>query len=268
MNDNLNDIIWEEKNSTEPQKNYENKSVLETKDTTNDIQKSVESLHWKDITDPKLRKKMRCKAYYDANQEKRKIYLNLNKDKIKQQKKSYNEVNKEKVRLQTKSYRESNKEKIKVRTKDYRKSYYQKNKEEIIKKRKVYVEKNKEKVKKYHTSYCNRRFKTDSNYKLACNLRSRLKSAINGNFKSGSAVKDLGCSIEELKQYLESKFLPGMSWDNHTVDGWHIDHIKPLASFDLTDRQQFLEACHYTNLQPLWAKDNISKGDNISVQPK
>jgi hypothetical protein len=48
-----------------------------------------------------------------------------------------------------------------------------------------------------------------------------------------------------------------MTWDNWTTDGWHIDHIKPLASsFDLTDRKQFLEACHYTNLQPLWAKDN------------
>jgi hypothetical protein len=52
-----------------------------------------------------------------------------------------------------------------------------------------------------------------------------------------------------------------MSWDNWTTDGWHIDHIKPLASFDLTDRQQLLLACHYTNLQPLWAIDNLSKGD-------
>jgi hypothetical protein len=90
-----------------------------------------------------------------------------------------------------------------------------------------------------------------------------LKSAIKGNFKIGSAVNDLGCSIEQLKQYLESKFLLGMTWDNWTTDGWHIDHIKPLASFDLTDKKQFLEACHYTNLQPLWATDNIIKSDKI-----
>jgi desulfoferrodoxin (superoxide reductase-like protein) len=54
-----------------------------------------------------------------------------------------------------------------------------------------------------------------------------------------------------------------MTWDNWTTDGWHIDHIKPLASFDLTDRKQLLEACHYTNLQPLWAKDNLIKSDKI-----
>jgi len=54
-----------------------------------------------------------------------------------------------------------------------------------------------------------------------------------------------------------------MTWDNWTLDGWHIDHIKPLASFDLTDRKQLLEACHYTNLQPLWAKDNLTKNDKI-----
>jgi len=62
---------------------------------------------------------------------------------------------------------------------------------------------------------------------------------------------------------LESKFQPDMNWDNWASDGWHIDHIKPLASFDLTDREQLLIACHYTNLQPLWAKDNIAKSDKI-----
>ena len=95
-------------------------------------------------------------------------------------------------------------------------------------------------------------------------MRNRLRCAIKGNFKSGSAVKDLGCSIDELKTYLESKFKPGMYWDNWSYDGWHIDHIKPLASFDLTDRKQLLEACHYTNLQPLWAKDNLIKSDSVS----
>jgi hypothetical protein len=70
------------------------------------------------------------------------------------------------------------------------------------------------------------------------------------------------CNVKKsLKLYLESKFQPGMSWDNWGRTGWHIDHIKPLALFNLSDRKQFLEACHYTNLQPLWAKDNLSKGD-------
>jgi len=90
-------------------------------------------------------------------------------------------------------------------------------------------------------------------------LRLRLYHALNHNFKSGSAVRDLGCSISGLKLHLESKFQPDMTWDNYGE--WHIDHIKPLSKFDLTDRDQLLEACHYTNLQPLWAEENLKKGN-------
>ena len=106
----------------------------------------------------------------------------------------------------------------------------------------------------------NERYKTDIQYKLRVLLRSRIHSAVDGSFKSGSAVHDLGCSIFELKKHLESLFLPGMTWSNWSFDGWHIDHIKPLSSFDLTSRNQLLEACNYTNLQPLWCKDNLAKG--------
>jgi hypothetical protein len=75
-----------------------------------------------------------------------------------------------------------------------------------------------------------------------------------------SSIDYLGCEIEELRRYLESKFLPGMSWENYGRNGWHIDHIIPLSSFDLSDPGQFRKACHFTNLQPLWAKDNLTKG--------
>jgi len=94
-------------------------------------------------------------------------------------------------------------------------------------------------------------------------MRTRLCTALKRGTKSGSAVRDLGCSIQYLIAYLEERFSPGMSWENHAHDGWHIDHILPLSSFDLTDREQFLRACHYTNLQPLWAADNLSKGYKI-----
>ncbi len=104
------------------------------------------------------------------------------------------------------------------------------------------------------------RCENDPCYRLACQLRTRLHVAILGNAKTGSAVRDLGCSIEELQTYLGARFQPGMSWANHGIHGWHIDHIKPLAAFDLTDREQLLEAVHYTNLQPLWAADNLRKG--------
>lgn len=98
-------------------------------------------------------------------------------------------------------------------------------------------------------------------FKLNKLLRSRLNHAIKNNQKAGSAVSDLGCSINELKIHLECLFQPGMAWDNYGLKGWHIDHIKPLSSFDLSDSEQFKEACHYTNLQPLWAKDNLRKSD-------
>jgi len=99
--------------------------------------------------------------------------------------------------------------------------------------------------------------------KLKDRLRSRIRNCVKSERKSGSAIRDLGCTIEELKLYLESKFQPGMTWDNWSRCGWHIDHVVPLASFDLTDPEQFKQACHYTNLQPLWAKDNLSKSDRI-----
>lgn len=123
-----------------------------------------------------------------------------------------------------------------------------------------YRRNNKERANSRHLE----RKKTDINYRLAGLLRGRLKRAISGNYKSGSAVSDLGCSIEFLKKYLESKFTEGMSWDNCGRNGWHIDHIVPLSSFDLSDREQFLKACHYTNLQPLWDIDNLKKGDKIA----
>lgn len=107
--------------------------------------------------------------------------------------------------------------------------------------------------------YRNKRKQTNINFKLATILRNRLYIAIRGNYKAGSAVKDLGCSISELRLYLESKFQPGMNWENYGKNGWHIDHIQPLGIFDLTNIEQFLKACHYTNLQPLWIKDHQKK---------
>lgn len=88
--------------------------------------------------------------------------------------------------------------------------------------------------------------------------------AIKKNSKTGSAVTDLGCSIDELSAHLESKFTDGMNWENYGKTGWHIDHIRPLSSFDLTNQEDVRKACHYTNLQPLWWQDNLSKGKRES----
>ena len=113
-----------------------------------------------------------------------------------------------------------------------------------------------------HTKYVMDRYKSDIAYRLKHSLRRRLYTAIKGDYKSGSAVADIGCTISELKVYIDSKFLPGMSWENY--GRWHIDHKEPLDNFDLTNRTELLAACHYTNLQPLWAKDNLTKSNKVA----
>lgn len=101
--------------------------------------------------------------------------------------------------------------------------------------------------------------------RLAANSRSRIKCAIKNNQKKGFAVSALGCSIFELKKPLERMFYPHLeagemrSWVNYGYYGWHIDHIRPLRSFNLENRYEFLAACKYSNLQPLWANDNFKK---------
>lgn len=136
--------------------------------------------------------------------------------------------------------------------------YRQDHKEEIsIQRRQHYQD-----HKKERNQYESNKRKTNISYKLAHYLRSRLYKALKNNYKSGSAIRDLGCTIDELKLHLESKFQPGMAWDNCGKFGWHIDHIIPLSKFsNLSQLEQLKEACHYTNLQPLWAEDNLKKGN-------
>lgn len=141
--------------------------------------------------------------------------------------------------------------------KDYYKKWSIKNKKHRSEYRKEYAKANRERLSKNKTI----KYNSDLSFKLKEVLRTRLSKAVRRDTKSGSAIKDLGCSISFFKKYLESKFEPGMTWGNYGPKGWHIDHVKPLDSFDLTNRNQLLEACHYTNLQPLWWRDNIKKRD-------
>jgi hypothetical protein len=84
-----------------------------------------------------------------------------------------------------------------------------------------------------------------------------------GMSKTVSASELVGCTVEQLRSHIEHQFIDGMSWLNHGIDGWHVDHIKPCASFDLSDINQQRECFHYTNLQPLWAIDNLRKGSKL-----
>lgn len=144
------------------------------------------------------------------------------------------------------------KECMRIKNKKYYKKYYEKHKDKIIK-CKIISNNKRRKVRKQN----------DPAYKMQCNLRRRMLLAVNGKRKMSSTFDLIGCTPEFLKDYLKSKFSTGMSWDNYGYEGWHIDHILPCSSFDLTDPEQQKKCFHYTNLQPLWAKDNMSKGDNI-----
>ena len=105
------------------------------------------------------------------------------------------------------------------------------------------------------------RYRTDPLYRIKRILRTRLRHALKGNSKSVSTMKLLGCSYSHAKDHLEKQFQPGMTWENHGT--WHVDHMMPCNSFDLEDPEQQRRCFHYTNLQPMWGKENISKGDSI-----
>jgi hypothetical protein len=109
------------------------------------------------------------------------------------------------------------------------------------------------------------RRKKDPAFKLVMNLRSRIYSVLRKKSKSANTMRLLGCSIEELMAHLESGFTESMNWENYGKI-WHVDHIIPLASFDLTNPDHLRASCHWTNLQPLEAAENFKKNDNISEE--
>jgi hypothetical protein len=118
-----------------------------------------------------------------------------------------------------------------------------------------------------HKEWTAKKRASDVQYRLANNLRSRLYKALTREsaIKSASTGSLIGCSGVELMAHLEAQFLPGMSWENHGE--WEIDHIKPCASFDLTDPAQQRECFNYTNLQPLWRRENRQKKDRLDWEP-
>jgi len=136
--------------------------------------------------------------------------------------------------------------------------YYLENKDRIDDRNKKYNKENSEKI----NSYRRLRRKEDPQFALTLRIRERISKAVTRGQKSGSAILDMGCSVDFLKNYLESKFKPGMNWENYGKGAgkWNIDHVVPLFSFNLADREQFLKAVNYTNLQPLWSEENLRKG--------
>ena len=119
-----------------------------------------------------------------------------------------------------------------------------------------------ESIRKKTVKRWRERYQTDPAFRLRCTVARRIHHVLKDQDveKSRRSLEYLGCSAKELKVYLEGLFKDGMSWDNYGQFGWHVDHIRPCSSFDLSDEKQAAACFHYSNLQPMWWRENIVKG--------
>jgi hypothetical protein len=111
------------------------------------------------------------------------------------------------------------------------------------------------------TTYVRLRRQNDIGFRILCSLRRRINETLRGKHKSARTMKLVGCNIEELRRHLQSKFSGGMDWGNYGRTGWHLDHIIPCSRFNLLDATEQRKCFHFSNLQPLWATDNLRKQD-------
>ena len=188
-----------------------------------------------------------------------KKYREKNKERILEQQRQYKEKNKERILEQQRQYKEKNKELLRVKNSEYYKSHRQ----ERIKYSRKHRLNNLKKVSQVSLAYKKKKMQEDPKFKLMCSLRNRLNVAIKQSSKAGSAVSDLGCSVDYLKKHFESLFSGSMSWDNWGKV-WQQDHIYPLSAARLEDRTEFLAVNNWRNLQPLTVKDNLLKGDIVT----
>ena len=153
----------------------------------------------------------------------------------------------------------------KERCKENSRLWHERNPEYSANYSKEYSKNNKSKNREYAREYYKTIRKNDFNWIFAVRIRDRIRRAlkVQRTYKNNTTCELIGCSWIELREYLESLFTEGMTWSNHSLKGWHIDHIKPCVSFDLRDLVQQKQCFHYTNLQPLWAIDNQRKGAKV-----
>jgi hypothetical protein len=171
--------------------------------------------------------------------------------------KKYYQQNRKKILEAVETHKENNREKVLAD----KKHEYNRHKDKYILNSNNWQKNNREKSNDIKYKHKVKKRKIDPAYRIVDNLRSRMRAVLKGNNKSQHSIELIGCSSKELESYLENQFTEGMTWENYGYYGWHIDHIKPCSSFDLTDPEQQKLCFHYSNLQPLWAKDNIKKSN-------
>jgi hypothetical protein len=212
-----------------------------------------------------LRKKSKKwgKRYRENNKDKvkgiKKKYYQNNKEKINEHKKQYYKNNKEKLAEKSKEYRRKNKEHISKKQKEWREN----NKEKVKDGQKIYRKNNKEKIKKYKSRHI---YKLHSGISRSINYYLKLNNICKNRRKWEDLV---GYSTQDLKEYLEKLFQPGMTWKNYGKK-WHIDHIAPVSFFKFTSTNdvEFRYCWSLYNLQPLWKKENLEKNDKITLWGK
>lgn len=194
----------------------------------------------------------RCK---ECSLNDKKEYYEKNKDKVKEKVKEYRENNLDKVKKNVKEHYKKNRETLL----EYKKNYHKENKEHLSELNLKYREDNKESINECKRKYISNKRKTDSLFKLKENISKLINQSLkNKGFKKEYRSEEvLGCTIQEFKDYIEDRFLEGMFWENHGE--WHLDHKTPV-SWGKSENEIY-ELNHYTNFQPLWEKDNLSKGN-------
>lgn len=198
-------------------------------------------------------KKLRRREWMRLDREK-------NPEKYKARSRAYYLANKEKIKDSTREWKLKNSEKVR----EFNRKHDRKNALRNRKRKRAYEKSRGDAHKEMKRAYHLKRLQ-EPQYRLREILRRVLPNALRNyrGKKHSSALDLLGCSLENLKSHIEHQFRDGMTWENYGRRSWHIDHIRPISSFDLTRLEEQKVCFHYTNLQPLWANENLSKGNRI-----
>lgn len=187
-----------------------------------------------------------------------------NPERKKATNKIYHEQNADRVKIARHLHYVDNRESILARNKTFRDGH----KDQLRVARQAKKEIDPDRERKRNRKWEREMRTTNIGFKLRGNLRRRLGTVLKNKKKNGSAVSELGCTVEDLRNHLESRFTAGMSWENYgkKPGQWSIDHIMPLTAFNLEEKQHFLLANFYLNLRPLWHIENCSKNDKIPYE--
>lgn len=192
-----------------------------------------------------------CKSGIDSE------YRKKNKTKISEHQKVYYQENAEKIKERSFEWYNHNSDKRKADMK----VYYHTNKQKIKEKQKIWDETNKEKMKEYNKNYFNTKYKTNIQYRVKSAISSRMRDCIK---KKHGALVYIGCSIDVFINWIEYQFDCYMSWENYG-SYWHLDHVLPCSSFNLSREEEVFKCFNWKNMRPLEGRQNISKSNKIDT---